>query len=165
MHALGITTGADLSALSMEEMVERFGRSAQYYYDLCRGIDHREVKPDRERKSIGAEDTFRDDITTIEQARVMTAPLIDKVWAVCEAKGLYGRTVTLKVKFSDFQQITRSKSRSSSVGSRQGLADVVEELLRDSFPPQKPVRLLGVTVSNFEREMVEADTQLALPIH
>ena len=165
MHALGITTGADLSALSMEEMVERFGRSAQYYYDLCRGIDHREVKPDRERKSIGAEDTFRDDIITIEQARVMTAPLIDKVWAVCEAKGLCGRTVTLKVKFSDFQQITRSKSRSSSVGSRQGLADVVEELLRDSFPPQKPVRLLGVTVSNFEREMVEADTQLALPIH
>jgi DNA polymerase-4 len=165
MHALGINTGADLAALSMDEMVERFGRSAQYYYDLCRGIDHREVKPDRKRKSIGAEDTFRNDITTIDEARALTAPLIDKVWSVCEAKGIQGRTVTLKVKYSDFQQITRSRSRSTSLATKQGLAALVDELLSESFPPPKPIRLLGVTASNFGQDIELVDGQLALPIH
>lgn len=164
MHAMGIATGADLAALTIDEMVSKFGRSAQYWFDLSRGIDDREVKPNRERKSVGAEDTFRDDISTIEEARAMTAPLVDKVWSVCENRHLRGRTVTLKVKFSDFEQITRARSRTTALTGRAALAAVVEELLQATFPPAKPVRLLGVTISNFEREPAEEPEQMVLPI-
>src|SRR5690554_6050384 len=94
MHSIGIQTGADLAALSMDELVARFGQSAQYYHDLSRGLDHRQVQPHRERKSVGAEDTFASDISALEQARAMVAPLVDKVWRVCEARELRPRTVT-----------------------------------------------------------------------
>lgn len=79
MRAMGITSGADLAALSLEQMSERFGRSAQYWFDLSRGVDLREVKPNRERKSIGAEDTFSRDINTLDDARTRVEPLTDKV--------------------------------------------------------------------------------------
>lgn len=164
MHAMGIETGANLAALSFDEMVARFGRSARYWFDLSRGIDERSVQPNRERKSIGAEDTFRDDITAIGQARALTSPLIDKVWAVCQARGLYGRTVTLKVKFFDFEQITRSRSRPAALTSAVEISQTVEDLLASTFPPSKPVRLLGVTVSNFDREQEGQQQQMTLPI-
>ena len=164
MHALGISTGADLAELTLDEMTEKFGRSAQYWFDLSRGIDDRQVQPNRERKSIGAEDTFREDITAVEDAKALLAPLIDKVWAVCRSRGLYGRTVTLKVKFSNFDQITRARSRPSVVSSRHDMAAMVEELLLETFPPRLPVRLLGVSVSNFDREPQESGAQMALPI-
>lgn len=165
MHALGIATGADLAALSIEDMTARFGRSAQYWFDLARGVDTRAVNPNRERKSIGAEDTFRDDISSLDEARAMTAPLIEKVWSVCQGRGLYGRTVTLKVKFSDFEQITRARSKTSAILSLEGLAAAADELLMASFPPRKPVRLLGITVSGFDRAIPAENPQMALPIH
>ncbi|WEK06688.1 MAG: DNA polymerase IV [Candidatus Devosia phytovorans] len=164
MHDLGIKTGADLAALSIEEMRTRFGRSAQYWFDLSRGIDERQVNPDRERKSIGAEDTFMEDITAIEDARAMTAPLADKVWQVCEGRQLFGRTVTLKVKFANFEQITRTRSLPAAVRDRHVLGAVVEELLAATFPPRMAVRLLGVTVSNFDRGEQTDQFQMALPI-
>lgn len=164
MHAMGIETGADLAALSLDEMVSKFSRSAQYWLDLSRGVDEREVEPNRERKSIGAEDTFRDDIATIADARTMMSPLVEKVWSVYENRGFRGRTVTLKVKYSDFGQITRAKSQTFALSSRDALAAVVEELLQATFPPPKSVRLLGVTISNFERELAEEPAQMTLPI-
>lgn len=164
MHALGISTGADLAALSLDDMTARFGRSAQYWFDLSRGIDLRSVNPNRERKSIGAEDTFRDDITAFDDAKLMVAPLIDKVWTVCQSRGLYGRTVTLKVKFADFEQVTRSRSRPTAIVFREGLIDAADELLRQSFPPRKPVRLLGISVSNLDGAVHKESPQLALPI-
>lgn len=164
MHALGISTGADLAALTLEEMRTRFGRSAQYWFDLSRGTDDRPVNPDRERKSIGAEDTFMEDITAIEDARSMTTPLADKVWRTCEARRLFGRTVTLKLKFADFEQITRARSLPSFVRDRETLGSVVETLLAATFPPRMPVRLLGVTVSNFDRSETPQANQMALPI-
>lgn len=164
MHALGISTGADLAALSLNEMTARFGRSAQYWFDLSRGIDDRQVQPNRKRKSIGAEDTFREDIATIDEAREMTAPLIEKVWAVCQNRNLYGRTVTLKLKFSDFEQITRARSRPMALTSHVEFLATVEELLASTFPPTKPVRLLGVTISNFDRDHTPNAQQMMLPI-
>lgn len=163
MHKLGITKGADLAALSLEEATRMFGKHAQYWYDLARGIDHREVKPNRERKSVGAEDTFRNDITTIDEARELTAPLMKKVWRVCQARGLHGRTVTLKVKYADFEQITRSRSRPFAVTSLPELTGIIDELLAQVFPPQRPVRLLGVTLSSFGAAE-DPSTQMALPI-
>jgi DNA polymerase-4 len=149
MHAHGIFHGADLAAMSMDQMAEKFGRSAQYYFDLARGIDEREVKPDRERKSLGAEDTFPEDISTLEEARQLTAPLVRKVWNACEVRGLHGRTVTLKVKFADFEQVTRSRSKPGPLSGEAEFLSVVEGLLMQSFPSTTPVRLLGVTISNF----------------
>lgn len=150
MHALGIGTGADLAELTMDEMVVRFGSSARYWFDLARGIDLREVKPDRERKSIGAEDTFETDITTIGEARVMAAPLIEKVWDASSKRGMSARTVTLKVKYADFKQKTKSRSIAATLRSKETVGAIVEELLLGEFPPRKPVRLLGVTLSNFQ---------------
>ena len=164
MHDLGITTGADLAALSIKEMRSRFGRSAQYWFDLSRGIDERGVNPDRGRKSIGAEDTFMEDITAIDDARAMTEPLADKVWKVCEARQLFGRTVTLKVKYANFEQITRARSLHAVIRDRRDLGAVVEELLAATFPPKMAVRLLGVTVSNFDRGEKPDQPQMALPI-
>lgn len=166
MHAMGIATGSDLAALSLEEMTARFGRSARYWFDLSRGIDDREVKPNRERKSVGAEDTFPDDIDTFDEARILVRPLIEKVWRVCDSRMLYGRTVTLKVKFADFEQITRSRSLPAFIRDRQKLGRIIEDLLAATFPPRMPVRLLGVTVSNFDRseDKAHASEQMALPI-
>ena len=164
MHALGITSGADLAALSLDQLTGMFGKSAQYWFDLSRGIDHREVKPNRERKSVGAEDTFGKDISTIEEARALTAPLIDKVWRVCDARGLRGRTVTLKVKYADFEQITRSRSRPTPVTAVEDFAAMAGELLAQVFPPRRPIRLLGVTISNFEEIRQSSPEQMVLPI-
>lgn len=97
MLALGIQTGADLARLSMEEMIARFGNSADYWFKLARGVDDRQANPDRERKSIGAEDTFANDISTIDEARGMVMHLVEKVWSACEKRGLAGRTATLNV--------------------------------------------------------------------
>ncbi|CAN7512221.1 DNA polymerase IV [Devosia sp. LjRoot3] len=149
MHAHGIETGADLASLTIEQLADRFGTSAEYWFKLSRGIDDREVKPNRERKSVGAEDTFIEDISDIENAATLTQPLIEKVWSATDKRGLRARTVTLKVKFSDFEQITRSRSQQTLIRSIGDLRALVQELLTRQFPSEKPVRLLGVTLSNF----------------
>lgn len=164
MHAHGIKTGADLAALTITDLVERFGSSAEYWFNLARGIDTREVKPDRERKSVGAEDTFLEDVSSIEEARAMTEPLIDKVWTACEKRGLYGRTVTLKVKFADFEQITRSRSKPLPIQDKSEVSFLIELLLSQAFPPRTPVRLLGVTVSNFVSANPIAADQIELAL-
>lgn len=164
MHALGIKVGADLAKLTMEEMMERFGSSAQYWFNLARGVDNREVNPDRERKSIGAEDTFVEDISTLTEARALTLPLVDKVWNACVNRGLSGRTVTLKVKFADFEQITRSKSQSGPFRDKEELTSLVDILLSQAFPPRQPVRLLGVTTSNLTSRSGVDSGQMPLPI-
>lgn len=149
MHSLGIRTGADLAAMSLDEMIAKFGRSAEYWFVLSRGVDHREVMPNRERKSVGAEDTFRDDIATIEKARSLVAPLVQKVWRICEQRELFPKTVTLKVKFNNFEQITRSRTAGRHLLELQDFDALVHALLVKEFPPALPVRLLGVTASSF----------------
>ena len=109
MKRLGILTGRDLKARSLEELQAAFGSSAAYYHSVARGIDERQVRAHRIRKSVGAETTFSEDLTEFDAMEARLAPLIDKVWASCSAKGVAGRTVTLKVKFSDFVQITRAQ--------------------------------------------------------
>lgn len=164
MHALGIRTGSDLAALSLNDMIIRFGRSAEYWFDLCKGIDHREVNPNRERKSVGAEDTFHEDITTIEEARALISPLAEKVWRICQARSLWPRTVTLKVKFDNFEQITRSRSAGRHLHDIGDFNAMLQALLGAEFPPALPVRLLGVTASGFETIANRTDDQLMLGV-
>jgi DNA polymerase-4 len=164
MHKLGIETGADLKARDLAFLQQHFGKSGPYFYWIARGVDEREVDPDRVRKSIGAEDTFREDIHDLETARAGLQPLIDKVWRYCEANSIRGKTVTLKVKWDDFTQITRSKTVAAPVANAAEIAEIVELLVSPIFPVQKGIRLLGVTLSSLDAVDEESQPQLALAL-
>lgn len=149
MKALGIKTGADLKARPLPFLQEKFRSLGSHYYWIARGVDHRRVKPDRIRKSVGGENTFFDDVHDLPQAKEKLAPIIDKVWRHAEAKGLYGRTLTLKVKFSDFAIITRSRTAPHPLRTRAEVEAVAHTLLEPVFPVAKGIRLLGVSLSGF----------------
>jgi DNA polymerase-4 len=164
MKRLGIETGADLRSRDLAFLQQHFGKSGPYFYWIARGIDEREVKPDRIRKSIGAEDTFREDVHDLEAARAGLKPLIDKVWHYCEASGIRGKTVTLKVKWADFTQITRSKTIVAPIESAAEMGEIVELLLSPIFPAAKGIRLLGVTLSSLDPVADRSGPQLALAL-
>lgn len=140
-------------------MNANFGKAGVYYYWISRGVDERPVRANRIRKSVGAENTFSTDLSEFDAMAAELEPLIDKVWRHCESAGTRGRTVTLKVKFADFEIITRSRSSPSAVESRDDLAQLAITLLRDNMPLPKAVRLLGVSLSSLRGED-ETDPQL-----
>ena len=162
MNSLGLQTGLDMRRQTMEFMQANFGKAGAYYYWISRGVDNREVRANRIRKSVGAENTFFNDLTEFEPMLAELEPLIDKVWRHCADKGVYGRTVTLKVKFADFELISRSRTVTNAVVRRNDLANVTTELLRGLFPVKKSVRLLGVSVSGFAGEETDDPAQTAL---
>jgi DNA polymerase IV len=149
MNALGLFTGLDMRNQSLDFMQANFGKAGVYYYWISRGVDNREVRANRIRKSVGAENTFSSDLTEFEAMVAELEPLIDKVWRYCEDKGTRGRTVTLKVKFADFELISRSRTVAGAIGSRGELEFVSAEMLKAIFPVKKAVRLLGVSISGF----------------
>lgn len=162
MNSLGLHTGLDMRNQSLEFMQANFGKNGAYYYWISRGVDNREVRADRIRKSVGAENTFSSDLTEFEAMVAELQPLIDKVWRHCEDKGARGRTVTLKVKFNDCDIITRSRSLLVAVSSRAELDRITVALIQNEMPFSKPVRLLGVSLSSLQRD--QAEPQLGLPI-
>jgi DNA polymerase-4 len=164
MNKLGIETGLDLRAQSMPFLQQHFGKSGAYYYWIARGVDDRPVRADRIRKSVGAENTFSVDLFTFEAARDALAPIIDKVWHYCESAGTRGRTVTLKIKYADFQQITRSQSLRGVIDGRMVLEKISMELLRAQFPMTKGIRLLGISLSGFASARAVGAEQLPLGI-
>ena len=163
MNALGLCTGLDVRNQSLEFMQANFGKAGAYYYWISRAVDNREVRANRIRKSVGAENTFSADLTEFEAMVAELAPLIDKVWHFCEGTGVRGRTVTLKVKFDDFEIITRSRSVPLPVSSRSELERLSVALLQIEMPLPKPVRLLGVSLSSLQHAD-EAEPQLTLPM-
>ena len=165
MEGLGIRNGADLKGQTLEFLREHFGKAGPYYYALARGIDERPVCADRVRKSVGAETTFGADLFTAEEARAALEPLIAKVWSYCEGSTIRGRTATLKAKYADFQQITRSRSLEVPIDSRAVLEELVYQLLEPLFPVSKGIRLLGVTLSSLDAEPeFRVGQQMLLPI-
>jgi len=159
MNELGIFTGADLRRQTLPFLQERFGKVGTHYYWISRGIDNRAVCPDRVRKSVGAENTFSVDLMEIEDMRAELVPIVDKVWKYCDGTGVRGRTVTLKVKYADFQQITRSRSMSDEIESKDIIRSLSDELLEGIFPLEKGVRLLGVTLSGLNTETDESEEE------
>lgn len=149
MKRMNLHTGGDLKLLSEEQLVQHFGKVGRFYYRIVRGIDERTVQPHRETKSMGAEDTFPYDLTTVEE---MYAE-IDRIAAIVHERlqryGLKGRTITLKVKYADFRQITRSQSFLHTVGDLETIAATARQLLLSADLDEKGVRLLGVSLSNF----------------
>ena len=162
MNALGIHTGLDLRGRSRAFLTEHFGKSGDYLYGVARGVDNRPVQADRVRKSVGAERTFERDILHWDEAVPMLTPVFAQVWTACIRGGHRGRTVTVKVKYADFQQITRSRSFAEPVATQTRLEQVSIDLLRPLFPPRLGVRLLGVTVSSLDSGRQPAPGQLAL---
>ena len=115
MERLGILTGADLRDWSLPALQAQFGSSAEWYWRICRGIDEREVKPDRPYKSVSAERTFDEDLRDPERLAAELERIAGYAWDRVERAEVAGRTVTLKVKFGDFTLITRSKSFAAPV--------------------------------------------------
>jgi DNA polymerase-4 len=150
MQALGIETGADLRAAAPALLLRHFGGSAAWFQAIANGEDDRPVQADRPRKSSGAETTYPQDLTEAGQIEAGVLSMADEVWSWCEKANMFGRTVTVKVKFADFQQCTRSRSFPAAVGGQDLLRQAGIELVRTLLPPAKGVRLLGVTVSNFD---------------
>jgi DNA polymerase-4 len=149
MKKMGLHAGADVKKLTEDELTHHFGKAGRFYYRIVRGIDERAVEPNQETKSISAEDTFPYDLTTFEES----AAEIDKITEiVCKRLDTYqlkGRTVTLKIKYSDFKQITRSKSFLQPVGDVENISAAAKQLLATTLPDDKKIRLLGVGISNF----------------
>ena len=158
MKRLGIERGADLRRQSIDFLQHHFGKSGSWYFSIARGVDDRPVRPDRERKSSGSETTFSQDLTDPAAIEAGVKAMADDVWRWCERTGARGRTVTVKIKWADFQQSTRSRSH-AFVDSRDELRAAAVDLVRSVFPPAKGVRLVGVTLSNFLSADREAEAR------
>jgi DNA polymerase-4 len=152
MAKLGIETGADLAAKDLQWLRANFGSFADYLYRAARGIDLRPVSANRIRKSLGGERTFDDDISTGPALRAALDDIIDIVWERIAEHETKGRTITLKLKLTDFQIMTRAKSLPRPVEGKAEFARLSREILDDALPLPMPVRLMGLTLSNLEGE-------------
>jgi DNA polymerase-4 len=164
MNGHGIHTGADLRAQSLEFLQLHFGKAGTFYYWISRGVDERPVRADHVRKSVGAENTFNTDLFALDEARDALRPIIEKVWHHCEATGTWGRTVTLKVKYADFHQITRSVTCDAPVPTQATLEQLSYALLKPVFPAPQGIRLLGVTLSSLGLALPQNAGQLKLSL-
>jgi DNA polymerase-4 len=163
MERLGIRKGGDLRAQSLAFLEQHFGKAGPYYYWLARGIDERPVCVDRARKSIGAERTFSADLFTVAEARAALEPIVEKVWRYCEDRTIRARTVTLKAKYADFHQVTRSRTGPAPFASQSAVLAIVHTLLDTLFPVTQGIRLVGVTLSSLSEESAR-EQQLRLSI-
>jgi DNA polymerase IV len=157
MNKLGIHTGADLRKQPLEFLVRHFGKSGPWYHAIAHGEDDRPVVPDRPRKSSGSETTFSDDLSDPKAIEAGIVEMADDVWAWCDKAQAFGRTVTVKIKYADFRQATRSRTLNTPVASRELLHAVSLELIRSVFPPDTGIRLVGVTVSHFDAHEADPD--------
>jgi DNA polymerase-4 len=163
MAQLGIEIGLDLKGQTEDFLQHHFGKAGSYYYWAARGIDERPVRADRTRKSVGAENTFPADLLTYEAARDALREIVDKVWRYCEGSGIRGRTVTLKVKFANFQIITRSRTGQMQISTRGELEQLGDALLEPLFPVARGIRLLGISLSSLAAEQAE-QPEFSLPV-
>jgi DNA polymerase-4 len=149
MKSMGLHTGADLKKLSEQELLRHFGKTGGFFYKIVRGIDERPVEPHRETKSIGAEDTFPHDLGNIEEMNAELNRIALLVHDRLSRHQLKGRTVTLKIKYADFTLATRSKSFDSPHNDLPIIQQTAKQLLASTLPHEKGVRLLGISMSNF----------------
>jgi DNA polymerase-4 len=152
MNALNLFTGADLKRLTEPELVRLFGKYGSFYYKIVRGIDERPVEPNRETKSISAEDTFLNDVSNPAEMKEQLDRLAAIVTNRLQQYELKGKTITLKIKYSDFRQLTRSYTLPAAVADQETIAATALQLLLKTDIGEAKIRLLGVGVSNFAAE-------------
>jgi DNA polymerase IV len=149
MKNLGLHKGGDIKKLSEQELRKHFGKAGSFYYKIVRGIDNRPVEPEQETKSIGAEDTFPYDLTKLEEMEVALEKITETVCRRLDKHNLKGKTITVKIKYSDFKIITRSKSFAECLNDHNSILAAARELLEKTEPEGAKIRLLGITISNF----------------
>ena len=162
MKSYGINTGGDLKRKNMLELQSILGNSAEYYYDIARGIDHRPVSNQRVRKSLGSETTFQQDISDVDEMLQQLFNLLDEVLASLLQRGLLAYTLTLKVKYADFTQVTRSYTGESIISVRKKALEIIPVLLAKTKVHTKSVRLLGISFSNLQDQKDFSNSQLEL---
>jgi DNA polymerase-4 len=165
MARLGIATGADLAAKDIAFLRQHFGSFADYLYRAARGIDLRPVRANRIRKSLGSERTFGEDLSSGPALREALDTIVDIVWAQIAERELRGRTVTLKMKYTDFQIVTRARSLPQPVTDKGEFATLARALLDEQLPLPLPIRLMGLTLSSLEGSEVQPprdEAQLSL---
>jgi DNA polymerase-4 len=163
MRRLGIHSGADLKRWTESALIGKFGKSGSYYYHIARGEDDRPVEPNRIRKSIGCEESFAEDL--IDRHSIITAleEIAQSLKNRIDRNETSGRTITLKVKYANYQQVTRSRTLTESVTRVDDMMKIASELLASTAAEEKHVRLLGLSVSNLDSEREEPDcVQLTL---
>lgn len=149
MKKMGLHNGADLKKLTEQDLVKKFGKTGKFYYKIVRGIDERPVQPHRPTKSMGAENTFEQDLITRDEMLTELDQIAEKVAESLERKQLKGKTITLKIKFNDFSQITRNQSFVSPINDYPAIFTAARELLIRAEVEDRRVRLLGISLSNF----------------
>ncbi|MDD3119632.1 MAG: DNA polymerase IV [Victivallales bacterium] len=149
MRQFGIRTGADLKRFRPEDLIAIFGKNGWFYYEIAHGIDRRKVCPVWNRKSIGKEVTLEHDIDDIDDINTILHDLAAEVAKELQRHRLQGKTVTLKVKYADFQSITRSKTQAEDIAAAAQIVPLLPELLAKTEAGSRKVRLLGITVSSF----------------
>jgi len=152
MARLGIETGADLAAKDIAFLRAHFGSFADYLYRAARAIDLRPVRANRVRKSIGGERTFASDISSGSELRATLDTIVEIVWERIAEKAARGRTVTLKLKYNDFQLATRARSQVRAVADKAEFSAIAHAILAEELPLALPIRLMGLTLSNLEGE-------------
>jgi DNA polymerase-4 len=161
LNKMGIWFGRDLKKIDRFELIRLFGKSGNYYYDICRGIDHRSVEPFRERKSVGAEQTFSTDLFQEKDLESELLQISDILWERYGRSKAKAKTLTLKYKYADFEQHTRSKTNPGWFTTKNAMIEEAKELLHsESFT--KGIRLLGLTLSNFQHEERNEPVQLTI---
>lgn len=162
MHALGIKTGNDLKQWPLTMLIEHFGKSGQHYFDIARGIDNRLVNNVRPSKSVGIETTYQEDIEDRTVIMQQLHILLGKALTRLAAKQMTAHTLTIKLKYQNFVQITRSKTLPQAITRMEGLDAVLADLLKDTDIGKKKVRLLGVTLSSLHSSSAVNYRQLDL---
>ncbi|MEO0533547.1 MAG: DNA polymerase IV [Cyanobacteria bacterium P01_A01_bin.123] len=148
LKALGIHTGADLKHWQEGDLVARFGKVGHYYYRMSRGQDNRPVNPNRIRKSIGAEQSFSTDLSSLEDMVNALETIAQQVASRLERQKRWGYTLTLKVKYANYQQITRSRTVTTPIYENPAIFDMARSLLLTHLNQAQQVRLLGIAIAN-----------------
>ncbi len=162
MNNLGIFTGADLKSKEPGFLIQNFGKHGKHYYDIVRGIQHSSVKPDRIRKSIATENTFSNDIFDIDDVTKQLSIIADELEKRMLRNDVKGKTITVKIKYNDFTQQTRSKTVNEFIGLKKDFFNIAESLILQE-ELKKPVRLLGISISNLNTTESEgSDSQLKI---
>jgi DNA polymerase-4 len=152
MKAVGIHTGNDLLQKDLNELVKLFGKAGHFYYSISRGVDHRPVNNHRERKSLGKENTFSKDISDTNEMLIILDELSNSVSRLLFDKQLTAQTITLKVKYADFELVTRSRTIEKPTLAGRKIFEIIKELLTKTEAGQRKVRLLGVSTSKLQEK-------------
>tara|TARA_R110000868_G_scaffold136223_8_gene349093 strand:+ start:232 stop:1317 length:1086 start_codon:yes stop_codon:yes gene_type:complete len=147
LHAMGVTNGADLRRMSAEVLIDEFGKRGQFYHDIAHGRDERAVKSERLHKSVGSETTFRENLNDDTALRIQIYEQNADAFSQLHKKNLIAHTITLKVKYADFTQITRTHTLTTAFSSAESAHYWLDKLFLD-IPRQLPIRLVGVTFSS-----------------